>query len=254
MVAISGTATHSGEQADAAHPDEEPDERDHDRQAHRDERAERDGQHDDGDQDADLLAAGGSVAGGEAEALVVLHLDARVAGDLDGLLCSLEVLRADLLTVEGDGGERSGAVLAHGRPAGVVGISDVEHVLAVGQLGHGLVDSCLGGRLGESALGVEDDVGAVERLLREAVLDRVGRALRLSTGEAEALVRSSAEGRVEQERGDGNEHPGGENPPGVATGEVADPVQNARHGKPFLPARAGEWDRTATSAVPLTRK
>ena len=160
MVAISGHGDDSGEQADGAHADQEADERDHDRQAHRDQGAERDGQHDDGDQDADLLAAGGSVTGGEAEALVVLDLDTRVAGDLDGLLSGLEVLRADLLPVEGDGGERRGAVLAHGRAAGVVGISDVEHMLAVGQLGHGLVDSCLGGRLGESALGVEDDVGA----------------------------------------------------------------------------------------------
>ena len=44
-------------------PIEQADQRDHDRQAHRDERAERDGEHDDGDQDADLLAAGSGVAG-----------------------------------------------------------------------------------------------------------------------------------------------------------------------------------------------
>ena len=98
--------------------DQEADEGHHDRQAHRDQGAERDGQHDDRHQDADLLAAGSGVTGGEAEALVVLDLDAGVAGDLDSLLSGREVLGADLLGVERHRGERRGAVLAHGRATG----------------------------------------------------------------------------------------------------------------------------------------
>ena len=58
-----GHGDDAGHDADAADADQEADQGDHDRQAHRDERAERDGQHDDGDQDADLLAAGRGVAG-----------------------------------------------------------------------------------------------------------------------------------------------------------------------------------------------
>ena len=224
----------AGEQPDRAEADEQPDQRDHDRQAHRDQGAERDGQHDDRDQDAELLAAGRSVTGGEAEALVVLDLDARVAGDLDGLLGGREVLGADLLGVERHGGEGGGAVLAHGGTTRVVGISDVDDVLALGQLGHGLLDGGLGGGLGEAVLVVEDDVGGVERLLREAGLDGVGRTLRLGTREAEALVGSTADGRVEHERSHGDEYPGREDAPRVATGEVADPVENARHGGTFL--------------------
>ena len=61
-----------------------------------------------------------------------------------------------------------------------------------GELLDGLLDRGLLVGSGESVLGVEDDVRGVERLLREAVLDGVGRALRLRAGQAEPLVVAAA--------------------------------------------------------------
>ena len=72
------------------------------------------GQHDNGDEDADLLAAGLGVALGVAEAAVVLHLDTGVTGALGGLVGGVELGDLDLLGVVGDGGEGGRAVFAQG--------------------------------------------------------------------------------------------------------------------------------------------
>ena len=53
----SGTSMTADEHADAGGADEQAEQRGDDRQAHGDDRAERDEQHDDGDADADELAA-----------------------------------------------------------------------------------------------------------------------------------------------------------------------------------------------------
>ena len=224
---------HTGHETDGAHPDEERDQRDHDRKAHRDEGAERDGQHDHGDEDADLLAARLCGTGSQTETGVVLHLHAGVTGTLDRVLRLLVLLRTDLLGVEGNGRECGGPVLAQGGPTGVVGISDGDHVLALGELGDSLLDGSLGARLVETRLGVEDDVRAVERFLRETVLEGVSSALRLRTGKAEGLVGSTAEGRVQHHRRDGNDDPCCEDTPWVAPGEVSEPVEKTRHDRAF---------------------
>ena len=148
-----------------------------DRQAHRDQRAERDGEDDDRQQDADHLAVAAGRELRVAEAAVVLDLDARVTDVLDGLLGGVELLDADLLDVEGDGREGGLAVLADRRSARVVGAAHGDHVVALGELLDGLLDRGLGGRVGQSVVGVEDHVRGVQRLLREAILDRVGGTL-----------------------------------------------------------------------------
>ena len=77
MLAISGMATTPDSSPIALVPTRDADESDDDGETHRDQRAERDRQHEDGDEEADLLAAWLGVTLGVAEAAVVLHLDAR---------------------------------------------------------------------------------------------------------------------------------------------------------------------------------
>ena len=196
-------------------------------------RAEGDGQDDDGHQDADQLAVATGRHVGVAETAVVLDLDARVADVLDGLLGRVELGGADLLDVEADRGERGLLVRADGGSARIVGTARGDHMGYVGEPLDGLLDGGLGGRVGQSVLGVEDHVRGVERLLREAVLDRVGSTLRLRAGKAEALVGLAAGRRVEREDRDGDEDPGADDAPRVATGEVADPVEEVGHGEPL---------------------
>ena len=169
-----------------------------------------------------------------AEATVVLDLDARVTEALDGLLGGVELGEPDLLGVEADRRERGLPIGADGRAARVVGAATPRSTCGPSA---SLSTACsTAARVagdGEALLGVEDDVRGVQRLLREAVLDGVGGALRLGPGQAEALVVATAVGGVEHEDRAGEEDPGADDPPRVAAGEVADPVEEVRHGGPF---------------------
>ena len=101
-----------------------------------------------------LLGSGVSL--GVAETAVVLDLDTCVDGVLGCLLGVLELLDTDLVLGERDRGERGLAVLTEGRSARVVGAADIHDPVAVGQLGHGLLDGGLDGRIGQTLVGVED--------------------------------------------------------------------------------------------------
>ena len=208
MLVISGTATKPGHDPDRAAPDHDRGQGGEDREAHGDQGAEGDGQDDDRHEDADHLAVAGGLDVGVAQPTVVLDLDTSVAQLLDSGLRCVELLDADLLGVVADRRERGLPVLTEGRSPRVVGAVDGDHVRIVGQLRDGLVDSGLRPRVRQALVGVEDDVGGVEGLLREPRLDGVGRSLRLGTRKAEALVGLAAAGHVDHERGRGDGHPG----------------------------------------------
>ena len=210
-----------------------------DGQAHGDERAEGDGQDDDRHHDADQLAVAAGREVRVAETAVVLDLDAGVTDVLDGLLGRVVLGGADLLDVEADGGEGGLPVVTQGRSTRVVGTVHGDHVRTGGELLDGLLDRGLLVGTGESVLRVEDDVGGVERLLREAVLDGVGGGLRVGAGKAERLVVAAAAGGVEHEDRDGDDDPGADDLPGVAACEVADAVQSVGHGESFGAGLAG---------------
>ena len=63
---------------------------------------------------------------------------------------------------------------------------------------------------------MEDDVGGVERLCGEPLLECVSGALRLGARQPEGLVGLTADRPVEHEDGDRDEDPGGEDAPRVA--------------------------------------
>ena len=214
-----------------------------DRQAHGDQRAEGDREDDDRHQDADQLAVAGGCLVRVAEATVVLDLDACVTHGLDGLLGGVELGAADLLEVEADRGEGGLTVFTEGRSSWVVGTAHRDHVRTGGELLDGLLDRGLLVRTGEAVLRVEDDVRGVERLLREAVLDGVGRGLRLRAGQAERLVVVATGGGVEHEDRDRDDDPGADDAPRVAAGEVADAVEEVGHGGSLVVglAGSGQW-------------
>ena len=122
-----------------------------------------------------LLPAGGSF--GVAEAAVVLDLDTGVTEVLDGLLGGVELVEAHLLGVEGDGRERGLPVLADGRTARVVGAADGDHVRPSASCSTACsIAALVAGSVSPSSEW-KIDVRGVQRLLREALLDGVGRTL-----------------------------------------------------------------------------
>ena len=177
---------------------------------------------------------GPAAAPGIAEAVVVLDLDSGVTGGLHSFLGGVELRNFHLLLAEGHGRKGGLAVLAHGRTARVVGVAhaaDVRHCL---ELGDGLRNGGLHLGRGETFLGVEDNVGGVERLRGEPLLECVSRALRLGARQPEGLVGLTTDAPVEHEGGYRDQDPGSEYAPRVASGEVTDPVEQARHGRAFL--------------------
>ena len=207
----------------------------HDGQAHRDQRAEGDREDQDGHQDADHLA----VAAGRRRWRTRGRRRTRPGRRRRGgpgrparrrRSRSLSTFSVSKPTVA----KAVSTVLADGRAARVVGAAHGDHVRAVLRARRRPARPPPWSRDDVSpSSAVEDDVGGVERLLREAVLDGVGRALRLGAREAEALVGWSADRRVEHEDRAGDHHPGGDDSPGVTAGEVPDLVEEVRHGKAF---------------------
>ena len=150
-----------------------------------------------------------------------------------------------LLDVEADRGERGLSVGADRGSARVVGTAHGDDVRYVGEVLDGLLDRGLRVGVGQSVFGVEDDVRGVQRLLGEPVLDRVGSALRLRAREGEGLVVLTSVCGVEHEDRQRDEGPRGDDAPRVAAGEVADPVQEMRHGggpfRGWLRRACGRW-------------
>ena len=159
----------------------------------------------------------GSASPGQVtEATVVLHLDARVADALNSLLGGVVLRYLERFVAIGHRCEGGVPVLAHGWPTGIVGVAHADDVRTLFQLGDGLRHGGFHRRRGQALVGVQDDVGGVEGLLGETVLERVCRTLRLGTRQLEALVGRTTDAPVEHECGNRDQDPSSEYAPRVA--------------------------------------
>ena len=83
----------------------------------------------------------------------------------------------------------------------------------------------------EAALvGVEHDAGGLAALAREAVVQDVGRVLRLDAGHALAVVELAAGAALQRDDGDGDHEPEAQHPERVPGAVAAEAVQECAHG------------------------
>jgi hypothetical protein len=203
-----GDVHQPGEQHHAGGAGDQPTDGDGDRQPGRDDRAEREHQQREGDQDADQLAAALDLGRGAGELAAQLDLVADVLGGRGGLL-----ERVDDPVEVGVGGrdvvpdveQGGGAVLGQPRRHG-------GDVLGALQPGGDLVDD--GGV--EAAVVVDDDLGTGAAGVREVLPELVDAVLGAGVGDVPVVPELAAEGGGQAAERHEHEEPGRDRAPGVS--------------------------------------
>ncbi len=221
---------HEGRQhADTCSADEEAHERGEDRQAHGDNGAERDQQHDDRDADADELAAG-IVLGELSHRTGELGLNAAGTGAVCRRLRVGELRHGELVERVRHVDVRRLPVGAERRGLRGEGIGDGGDVVAGRQLLTGAVDGRFVLAVVESpVLDVEDNARRLAGLARESVRQDVGRPLRLDAGNTEAVVELAAGRAFQRQDGDCSHEPEADHPERVAGAAAAKTEEKCTH-------------------------
>ena len=152
---------------------------------------------------------------------------ARRSDRLDGLVVVLGL--EDVLVVL-HVHERGLAVRAHRGRGGRERVGHGRDVVALREVGDGIVDDLLVRRVVDAAVGdVEHDASELAGRGLELLFQQVRPGLRFGAGNGEVVLVGAAVRRLERTEGDCDEEPHAEDPPGVAGTAVTEPVQEPRH-------------------------
>ena len=211
------------------HRDAESEQRRDEGQPHRNDGAEGDEQ-DDGRRDqADALGARGNRLGLGRDRAADLDLQRLVAGREDGRDQRRGLVGRELVggLVEGDVGVRRGGVRGDlARPLWRERAGDAHDVLGVSDIGQDRLDPLDQLRRGHAGVGVDDDLHGVARLLREAVLERVGDALRLRARLEVVLLELPSERAGQREGTDQCGYPGQDHETAVPEAPISETYQH----------------------------
>jgi hypothetical protein len=211
-----------------AHEDAE--QRRDDREAHRHHGSERHQQHDDGDADADELAAR-RLLGQEGEGPGELDLHPAGAGGVGDRHGVVELGRRELVQGVGDvevGGLPIGADGGRSRGERVRHAGDVG---AGGQSGTGLLDGRRVARVIEPpVVGMEHDAAGKAAAAGEPVVQGVGGVLGLDAGHPFAVVELAARTALQGHDGNGDDEPETQHPERVPGAGATEAVQVCAHG------------------------
>src|SRR5262249_26601805 len=119
-----------------------------------------------------------------------------------------------------------------GRGTGIEGIGDADDVVPGHQGATSPGDGRVRRRVVESMTGVEHDPAHGAGLRREAVVEDVGRPLRLDTGYAEVVFERAADLALQADEADGDDQPQPEHPARVAGAAPAEEEQELGHELP----------------------
>ncbi len=225
-----GDVQDSREQVDEREPDPDSEQRGHDRHAHRQQRAERDQQDDDGGEDPDRLARGLRLLGEHRAA--EFHLQPRrirVLGDRAHVRCEVErdVVR---LHVEEDLRVRDLSVARHEAASGrLVRRCHAHHVRLGAQLREDRLDLASDvGRIDVTGPPHSEDEVAGVALPRELAFEDAERAVRFGTGQRERLEEVAPDRLAEHADDDECDDPADDH---TSTAAIAPRGQAAKHGR-----------------------